>query len=157
MAGVHSRLSASQSSRWINCPGSPRMVSLLGTTALVEPSIHAQEGIALHELSEDCLKSGHLPQQYIGTTYNKTIINEEHADAVGTYVGAIAADQFDEGGEVKVEVPVDLRDLHPDLGGTCDAALIRYVNEQNTVFHDDADEQQQPHERRYIERRTCQL
>lgn len=55
----HSRLSASESSRWINCPGSVGAVQRLEETKAIPPdtsSDAAMEGTAAHHIGECCLR-----------------------------------------------------------------------------------------------------
>jgi len=61
----HAKLSASGSSRWINCPGSVAAESGLPDKS----SPFADEGSAAHALAEHCLTQGVSPSDMIGQTF----------------------------------------------------------------------------------------
>lgn len=58
----HSLNSPSSFSRRIGCPGSARLEKDIPS----ESSIYADEGTAAHELGENCLKKGDMPEDYRG-------------------------------------------------------------------------------------------
>ena len=88
MPGLHAKLSASGSHRWINCPGSVKAEE--GIKDKTSP--FAQWGTACHELSELCLLSGehadaHLNKEVAGVTVDDEMINtaQSYIDYVNSY------------------------------------------------------------------------
>lgn len=87
--------------------------------------MYAEEGTAMHEMAEHCLRYGRRADEYIGDKFNGWTMDEDHAQAVMVYVETIHQDWLDFGGDLKVEVSFDLSDLvKEDFFGTCDAVLI---------------------------------
>lgn len=78
----HSKLSASSSNRWIACPGSVQAQQGLSD----ESSAAAEEGTALHEFSELCLREGFEPRSLVGEVFNGYTMNREQAGLVSQYV-----------------------------------------------------------------------
>ena len=89
----HATLGASNASRWINCPGSVRLIKTLPKSSRDNSSSYADEGSAAHKLGERCLTKGTDAAEYLGKsiTYNKQKfpIDEDMADAVQVYVDEI--------------------------------------------------------------------
>ena len=108
----HARLSASRTDRFMSCPGSYRLESLMP----YEPAGEAAAiGTAIHELSEIILRGGEIP---IGT-------DPDHLSMAQGYANFI--DALVENPRKKlIEVNLDegLKSLHPALGGTADAILV---------------------------------
>jgi hypothetical protein len=120
MAGQHAILSASGAERWMNCPGSIRLSAGLPDI----PSEFAAEGTAAHTLAADCLQQGTDPAERMGEIIPadgfEFEVTEEMVAAVQTYIDALEA-YSGAGWEVETEVALDeLRQLHPDFGGTSD-------------------------------------
>ena len=61
---AHAQLSASGSSRWLNCPGSVHAESIYPPDG--EGSEFAIEGSMAHELADLCLKKNRDAESYIG-------------------------------------------------------------------------------------------
>jgi hypothetical protein len=80
---VHASLGASTASRWMACPGS---VSLTQHIAPRPSSIHAEEGTAAHALAELCLRKGHDPVTFVGTTLEGVDITDEMAEYTAVFV-----------------------------------------------------------------------
>jgi len=108
----HARLSASRTDRFMQCPGSYRLESLMP----YEPAGEAAAiGTAIHELSEIILRGGAIPD---GTDPDHVAMAQGYADFVNTLV--------ENPRKKLIEVNLDegLKSLHPALGGTADAVLV---------------------------------
>ena len=108
----HARLSASRTDRFMSCPGSYRLESLMPYEAAGEA---AAIGTAIHELSEIILRGGEIP---IATDPDHLAMAQGYADFVNTLV--------ENPRKKLIEVNLDegLKSLHPALGGTADAVLV---------------------------------
>ena len=108
----HARLSASRTDRFMQCPGSYRLESLMP----FEPAGEAAAiGTAIHELSEIILRGGSIPT---GTDPDHLSMAQGYANFVNTLV--------ENPRKKMIEVNLDegLQSLHPALGGTADAVLV---------------------------------
>ena len=108
----HARLSASRSDRFMSCPGSYRLESLMP----YEPAGEAAAiGTAIHELSEIILRGGAIPT---GTDPDHLSMAQGYANFVNMLV--------ENPRKKLIEVNLDegLKSLHPALGGTADAILV---------------------------------
>jgi hypothetical protein len=108
----HARLSASRTDRFMQCPGSYRLESLMP----YEPAGEAAAiGTAIHELSEIILSGKEVPA---GTDSDHVAMAQGYADFVNTLV--------ENPRKKLIEVNLDegLKSLHPALGGTADAILV---------------------------------
>jgi len=108
----HARLSASRTDRFMQCPGSYRLESLMP----YEPAGEAAAiGTAIHELSELILSGKEVPT---GTDQDHVAMAQGYADFVNTLV--------ENPRKKLIEVNLDegLKSLHPALGGTADAVLV---------------------------------
>ena len=108
----HARLSASRTDRFMQCPGSYRLESLMP----YEPAGEAAAiGTAIHELSEIILSGKEVPT---GTDPDHVAMAQGYADFVNTLV--------ENPRKKLIEVNLDegLKSLHPALGGTADAILV---------------------------------
>ena len=108
----HARLSASRTDRFMQCPGSYRLESLMP----YEPAGEAAAiGTAIHELSEIILTGKEIPA---GTDPDHLSMAQGYADFVNTLV--------ENPRKKLIEVNLDegLKSLHPALGGTADAILV---------------------------------
>ena len=108
----HARLSASRTDRFMSCPGSYRLESLMP----YEPAGEAAAiGTAIHELSEIILRGGEIPT---GTDPDHLSMAQGYANFVNTLV--------ENPRKKMIEVNLDegLKSLHPALGGTADAILV---------------------------------
>ena len=111
-ARAHARLSASRTDRFMQCPGSYRLESLMPW----EPAGEAAAiGTAIHELSEIILRGGQIPT---GTDPDHLSMAQGYANFVNTLV--------ENPRKKLIEVNLDegLKSLHPALGGTADAVLV---------------------------------
>jgi hypothetical protein len=108
----HARLSASRTDRFMSCPGSYRLESIMP----YEPAGEAAAiGTQIHELSEIILSHGQVPA---GTDPDHIAMAQAYADFVNTLV--------ENPRKKLIEVNLDsgLKSLHPALGGTADAVLV---------------------------------
>jgi len=108
----HARLSASRTDRFMQCPGSYRLESLMPW----EPAGEAAAiGTAIHELSEIILSGKEVPA---GTDPDHVAMAQSYADFVNNLV--------ENPRKKLIEVNLDegLKSLHPALGGTADAVLV---------------------------------
>jgi len=108
----HARLSASRTDRFMQCPGSYRLESLMPW----EPAGEAAAiGTAIHELSEIILSGKEIPT---GTDPDHVAMAQSYADFVNNLV--------ENPRKKLIEVNLDegLKSLHPALGGTADAVLV---------------------------------
>ena len=108
----HARLSASRTDRFMQCPGSYRLESLMP----YEPAGEAAAiGTAIHELSEIILSNGQIPT---GTDPDHIAMAQSYANFINALV--------ENPRKKLIEVNLDegLKSLHPALGGTADAVLV---------------------------------
>ena len=108
----HARLSASRTDRFMTCPGSYRLESLMP----YEPAGEAAAiGTAIHELSEIILSNKPIPD---GTDPDHIAMAQGYADFINTLI--------ENPRKKLIEVNLDkgLKSLHPALGGTADAILV---------------------------------
>ena len=108
----HARLSASRTDRFMQCPGSYRLESLMP----YEPAGEAAAiGTAIHELSEIILNGKEIPAN---TDPDHLSMAQGYADFVNNLV--------ENPRKKLIEVNLDegLKSLHPALGGTADAVLV---------------------------------
>lgn len=124
----HSILGASSSPRWLNCPGSPRLLKSVPR----RDSIYAQQGTAQHTVAESCLKTGKDASYYQGMQISVAgqagpvmiDFTDEYAADVQVYVDCFRADMASTPGAIlAVELEFNLAWIHPDLFGTNDASL----------------------------------
>lgn len=124
----HSDLGASSAGRWLNCPGSVRL--LLDVPK--KDSIYSQNGTAQHYVAEQALIKNRPAAYYQGRKINVKAedggvvgidFTEDMARAVQVYLDCIRGDATEYGGELAVEKQFHLDWLHEDLYGTNDASL----------------------------------
>lgn len=113
----HAKLSASGSSRWLNCTGSVKAESTLPNTT----SSFAMEGTTAHALADLCLNDTLLtPEQFIGELIEGYAVDDEMADHVAAYVAYVKSFS----GIHFYEVRVDFSEWIPNGFGTSDAIVI---------------------------------
>lgn len=100
------------------CAGIPR-----------KSSSYSSEGTAAHKLAEMCLLENKDARAFVGTIIETESdgsweVTREMAEAVQFYLDEVRRVKGLLGGEVHVEVRVDLTDVVPDMFGTCDACVI---------------------------------
>lgn len=119
MTKQHAKLSASGSSRWLNCPGSVKAEENYPKTT----SKFAEEGTLAHGLAEVCLKKEIEPKQFIGGGLWGSPIDKEMAAYVQQYLDYVGS--FETlNTQLYVETRVDFSNIAPDGFGTCDAFII---------------------------------
>jgi len=118
----HASLSASQSDRWMACPGSVALIATLPKGDRSSPA--AAEGTAAHEAAALCLQEGVTPSELVGRMFNGYEVTEEMAEALDVYVNYIGeAVERLKGSVLYVERPFDLSWVRPDMWGTNDASI----------------------------------
>lgn len=126
MTKKHAKLSASGSSKWLNCPGSVEAESKIPN----KQSVYAEEGTLAHELADICLKKGLEAKKYIGCDIlyapeKSSIITEEMAKFVQEYIDYVLA-HATKNSQLYTEDRVDFSNIVPDGFGTMDAAIFDY-------------------------------
>jgi len=126
MTKKHAKLSASGSSKWLNCPGSVEAESKIPN----KQSVYAEEGTLAHELADICLKKGLEAKKYIGydilyAPEKSGIITEEMAKFVQEYIDYVLAHET-KNSQLYTEDRVDFSNIVPDGFGTMDAAILDY-------------------------------
>lgn len=111
------KLRPSSSSRWIACPASARLSTLV---PYQEAGEAAKIGTAIHALAETCFQLDTDPMQFVGQTVEGITMTEENCRFAMEHLQAIWAVQ-DELGHVKVEQLFKLYDTPLfSLQGTAD-------------------------------------
>jgi len=126
----HAKLSASGSSKWLNCPGSINAESKIPNKS----SVYAEEGTTAHELADICLKSTEEAAEYIGKeiTYEsngkevKKLIDAEMAKYVQEYIDYVLSFETKDS-QLFTEDRVDFSNLVPNGFGTMDSAVIDHT------------------------------
>ena len=128
MPGLHAKLSASGSHRWINCPGSVKAEE--GIKDKTSP--FAQWGTACHELSELCLLSGehadaHLNKEVAGVTVDDEMVTtaQSYIDYVNSYRNTHS---------LQIEKRVDFSEWVPGGFGTCDCIAISLTGDDLVII-----------------------
>ena len=113
----HAKLSASGSSRWLNCTGSVKAESTLPNTT----SSFAMEGTTAHALADLCLNDTQLtPEQFIGESVEGYAVDDEMAENIAAYIAYVRSFK----GIHFYEVRVNFSEWIPDGFGTSDAIVI---------------------------------
>lgn len=115
---AHAILGASSSKRWLQCPGSIRMIAQAPES---KPSAYAELGTAAHDLSEKCLLEGKDAIDYIGKKINGFEVDLDMIEAVQVYVDLIRKES--KGFKVDIEKRFSLEWLHKGMFGTNDASF----------------------------------
>jgi hypothetical protein len=145
VSGTHSNLGASSSKRWINCPGSVRLIGQLPPAEQNRSSWHAREGNAAHHVAATCLSSGKEPEAYrkwvvresmegewslldpktkVGA--NDFTVNDEMIEAVQEYIDSVKKSYTEAGRDAVLHVEVRVKPLEDreDMYGTADAIVV---------------------------------
>jgi CRISPR/Cas system-associated exonuclease Cas4 (RecB family) len=116
---THTDLSPSNSSRWLNCPGS---VALCKTVPKPPQSPYAAEGEVAHKVLEDYLRDpNRLPFDRVGEVISGIEVTEEMAEAVSFARDTIMAELQKNNGELIVEKKISIL---PGIDGTLDVGII---------------------------------
>lgn len=117
---AHAKLGASNSHRWLNCPGS---VAAEAKSAGRKGGRFADEGSVAHELADLCLSGGLNPFDFEGKTLienNAVSVDREMCSHVQTYIDYVQTIP----GAHEYERRVDYSDWVPDGFGTSDVIAI---------------------------------
>lgn len=131
---AHSKLGASSTKRWFNCPGSVKLIEAMGEGAK-KSSSYADDGTLAHDIAARCLKSGEDAKVYLGEAdfATEAMFKEEDAEAVQVYLDAVKNEvrelvhvngNYTIEPKVLVEERFYLAEVHPDFFGTTDCTLI---------------------------------
>jgi len=123
----HATLSASESERWMVCPGS---IALIAKVGKVPSSAAAEEGTAAHEVAALCLTEGLSPVDLIGRMFNDFEVDidmAEHLDTYIEYIAKLISARPD--ATLYVEHLFDLSWLRPEMWGTNDVCISEYLGE----------------------------
>ena len=123
---AHSKLGASNTSRWMNCPGSVEATKDYPDTK----NIYAAEGTAAHSIGDACLKSHKDAEAYLGNVIAvdewEFEVNREMVTGVQMYLDVVRDDMKELGAkQIYAEQRVDLNRVHKGMFGTSDAILIK--------------------------------
>lgn len=118
---AHAKLSASGSSRWLNCPGSVKAEEGYKS----ESSVFAEEGTLAHELADLCLQKKVDSDSFVGKEVTGKIIDSEMAKHVQEYLDYVRSYETAKS-ELYTEKRVDFSNSVPDGFGTMDSAVIDY-------------------------------
>ena len=119
---AHAKLSASGSSRWLNCTGSIKAEN--AARIINRTNTAAEYGTCAHELADIILKTGDPIEdyldKYLDDAPNVAVDDEmiEHVQNYVEYVQSFGGDQF-------YEVRLDYSHLVPEGFGTSDAVVIK--------------------------------
>ena len=122
---AHSKLGASNTARWMNCPGSVDATKDYPNTN----NIYAAEGTAAHSIGDACLKSHDNAEIHIGRSIAvdewEFIVDREMISGVQMYLDVVREDMRNMGAkQIYAEQRVDLSKVHKGMFGTSDAILI---------------------------------
>ncbi|RTL05698.1 DUF2800 domain-containing protein [Candidatus Dependentiae bacterium] len=115
----HAKLSASGSSRWINCPGSVKAEEGYPRTE----TEFSREGTLAHELADTCFKKGKDADYFIGKRITGEIISKDMARYVQEYLDYVRSHETKDSlffGEAQV----DFSHVVPEGFGTLDNAVL---------------------------------
>ena len=124
----HSPLGASSADRWMNCPGSSRLIRSLGEGAK-KSGMAAAEGTAAHTVASNCLETNDDAWQHTGKTITvdqwNFDVNDEMTSAVQIYIDYVRelVQKYESlGGVLHVEMRLKSK-LHPKAFGTSDTVI----------------------------------
>lgn len=131
---AHSRLSASGSHIWINCPGS---VKLSESAPHQSPHPSAKEGTIAHKIAEDLLISTLQGKEFdvdwlLDTDIHDVTVTQEMIDGAKLMLNTVL-NSFDDGDDVYIEERVDLKYINEEMFGTADV-FIKHKNSSITVI-----------------------
>lgn len=117
---AHSKLGASSSHRWFNCPKSVALIAQ--TTGEKETSEHAERGTYAHDIASKCLIEETDAWEH---SEGNKLFDKDDAEAVQVYLDAIRKEVKELNKPViLVEERFHLEDVHKDFFGTTDCTLI---------------------------------
>ncbi len=137
---AHSKLGASSTHRWFNCPGSVALIEAIEVDFDSEDdggSEHSRRGTLAHDVAAMCLKSGEDAWTLVGTGEDRAtppiVFDGDDATAVQEYLDAIRQEiselvhingNYTIPPAVLIEERFHLADVHKDFFGTTDCTLI---------------------------------
>jgi len=145
MGNIHAKFSPSASKRWLGCPGVIKLYEQV--PEIDDMSLSAAEGIAAHQLAEDCFRNDRNADYYLNTTIEirkdlKFKVTKDFAEAVQVYLsevrnelsGLFESNEIFNGDKpfLRVEEKVEIT---KDCFGTCDA-YIYSKNLKKLVVYD---------------------
>lgn len=121
----HSPLGASSAERWMNCPGSVKLIRSLNIAEETEEPEYRKEGSCAHEAAAYCIRGNETePWEIVGDEFLGMEVTAEMADAFGVFV-ALARELEHTPGWEKTYIEAHLND--PDnkwLYGTIDFGIV---------------------------------
>jgi hypothetical protein len=121
MSKAHAKLSASGSTKWLNCPGSVNAeVDYPDST-----NQYAEEGTLAHELADLCLKNEQEASYYVDKKIEGTVIQKDMAEYVQEYLDYVLSHETSNTA-LYAERQVDYSNVVPEGFGTLDAAVLDY-------------------------------
>lgn len=126
---AHSKIGASSSERWFNCPASVP----LSTDVVQSTSFYAEEGTCAHELAEYCLEHELDAVHGVGLEFNGIQATLEMAEAVQVYLEAIRSRCTDDT-ELIVEEKFYLDWIDEDLFGSNDCCIVDHAKGKITIL-----------------------
>lgn len=142
---AHAKLSASQTKRWMTCPGSVRFIDDLPALMKSGSSSFAQLGTAVHSLVEECLREERLDSRgYRGYWISLDgQINKQKRDPTAFEVDLDMMDAVDvmlrvvwgevgrlgDQAELMIEHKFDLSWVRPNMFGTNDVSVSLFLDE----------------------------
>lgn len=150
-ARAHAKLSASQTKRWMTCPGSMRLIDDMPRNMRPPQSQFAALGTAAHTLGEVCLQARRPDSRdYLGYWIHASgemqkrtpdpqevergewfQVDHDMTDAVDTYLRVVyeELERLGPEAELSVERKFDLSWVRPDMFGTNDASISLFLDE----------------------------
>jgi len=126
---AHSRIGASSSKRWFNCPASvPLSKDVVKTT-----SKYAEEGTAAHELAEYCLENDLDAVHGLGLYFNEIAVTQEMTEAVQVYLDVVR-ERINDECDVLIEDQFHLGWIDEDLYGSNDCCIVDHSKGKITVI-----------------------
>lgn len=121
----HSPLGASAAERWMNCPGSNVILTILDLPPSEETD-YAAEGTAAHSAAAHCLRQGLDAWEVQGMTFDGYVVDVEMRDAIQMYLDYLAELRAEKGkGLIKELVEHRVSgDFHPLFFGTVDDGQV---------------------------------
>ena len=117
----HATLSASGSSRWLNCPGSRKAEEPFNGKD--DSNVFAIEGTHAHEVADLCLKNGRDADYYSKKKVLKKDVPAEMIRYVQEYLDYVRSHETDTS-TLMTEERVDFSNVVPEGFGTMDAAVL---------------------------------
>ena len=145
---AHAKLSASQTKRWMTCPGSMRLIDDLPAAMRTPQSSFAALGTAAHTLGEACLRansrdcraykdywvhaSGEIQKRTPDPDEEGWFqVDHDMMDAVDVYLQVVwgEVERLGPSAELSIERKFDLSWVRPNMFGTNDACVSLFLDE----------------------------